>query len=100
MNRNGFEKTIAVLKPSVGIIDPMGLLTIDKNRATYWHLKAGFELADRPGFCVSIASARRRNGFKTPYSNRLNISVPLVPPKPNELDIAISIFISRAAFGT
>src|SRR6185312_1815857 len=31
---------------------------------------------------------------------RLNSSVPLVPPKPNELEIATSILPSRAVFGT
>ena len=31
---------------------------------------------------------------------RRNASVPLVPPKPNELESATSIFISRAVFGT
>lgn len=31
---------------------------------------------------------------------RLNMSVPFVPPNPNEFDIATSIFISRAAWGT
>ena len=31
---------------------------------------------------------------------RRNASVPLVPPKPNELESAASIFISRAVFGT
>jgi hypothetical protein len=29
-----------------------------------------------------------------------NTSVPLVPPNPNELEIAICIFILRAVFGT
>jgi hypothetical protein len=31
---------------------------------------------------------------------RRNASVPLVPPKPNELESATSIFISRAVWGT
>src|SRR4051812_16573769 len=31
---------------------------------------------------------------------RRKINVPLVPPKPNELDSATSIFILRAVFGT
>ena len=31
---------------------------------------------------------------------RLNASVPLVPPKPNEFDSAASIFISRAVPAT
>ena len=31
---------------------------------------------------------------------RRNASVPLVPPNPNEFDIATSIFISRAVSGT
>jgi len=31
---------------------------------------------------------------------RRNTRVPLVPPNPNELETATSIFISRAVFGT
>ena len=30
----------------------------------------------------------------------LNTSVPLVPPNPNEFEMATAIFISRAVFGT
>ncbi len=36
----------------------------------------------------------------TPPHTLLNTNVPLVPPKPNPLDIATSICFSRATFGT
>lgn len=36
----------------------------------------------------------------TPHANFLSTSVAFVPPKPNELLIATSIFIDRASCGT
>ncbi len=39
-------------------------------------------------------------GALRPRQMRLNTSVPLVPPNPKPLDIATSIFFSRATFGT
>ena len=48
------------------------------------------ERGDRiPGLAVDEDQWKRRNA-----------SVPLVPPKPNELESAASIFISRAVLGT
>ena len=34
------------------------------------------------------------------HARRRNTKVPLVPPKPKELDMATSIFMSRGVFGT
>src|SRR5690348_6700536 len=41
-----------------------------------------------------------RGGARSAIQTRLNSRVPLVPPKPNELEIAMSILPSRAVFGT
>ncbi len=60
----------------------------------------------RPGV-VAVAAAspsvRRRTGPARASAgghSLRKISVPLVPPKPNELDKTTSIFISRAVWGT
>jgi hypothetical protein len=50
-------------------------------------------------------AVERRDGFPNlavdeDQWKRRNASVPLVPPKPNELERATSIFISRAVLGT
>ena len=46
------------------------------------------------------ATACRSPAASAGHSARLKISVPFVPPNPNELVIATSIFISRAVWGT
>ena len=56
------------------------------------------EVVDRPPDTAWGCCIHRPSGFA--HTRRRNTSVPLVPPNPKELDIATSIFIGRAVFGT
>jgi hypothetical protein len=50
----------------------------------------------------AVGRGNRIRGFAVDEDQwkRRNASVPLVPPKPNELESASSIFMSRAVSGT
>ncbi len=69
-----------------------GAAAANEQRAEHAIAECEAPVGDRDGI--------RRFAVDERQWKRLNASVPLVPPNPNEFDSAASIFISRAVLAT
>lgn len=93
VNADGLEETITILKSPIDDLDQILIPAINHN--PQWLD------ADCGRIQSRIHHLRFFNGtVEKSNQSRRKISVPLVPPKPKELESATSIFISRAVLGT
>src|SRR5690606_21575060 len=80
------ERAVAVGEPAISRIDAARLTVDERNLLHAEPLR-------------TRRSLRARAGRKAAQAKRLNASVPFVPPKPKEFEIATSSLASRASFG-
>ena len=83
VDSNGFKYTISILQATILHGELFSLYAVDQEHEV-----------------VQVSKQCSGQACILCYVMRLKIRVPLVPPKPNELESAISIFIWRAVCGT